>query len=106
MGTAMLTRSITLRSGLVLLGIGAAIAVAWFHDDNVQRVGLFAMMIGSTLSLACAMTRNINDVNRPADQAYELGYDMGYDKGFREGRKAQRITVVPIRSEQVTAQKL
>lgn len=86
--------SFFLSIGAVVLGAG--ISSFSMTTDRVFFIGMLMVIVGVAGLLQWRSARRIDQVNRPADEAYELGYQMGYDRGYNEGHREARPVVVPL----------
>lgn len=70
---------------LVVVGITVtALCIAAASPDG-RTIGETLMLGGAMTVLCDHVCRHIDNVNRPADEAYKQGYEMGHDRGWQEG---------------------
>lgn len=84
----------------VTSGCAIAAVLGGFMIGN--RISDYAeFVLGCVIILIAAMTwlsfriiAAVQEVNRPADQAFEDGFEMGRAKGYTEGRRAGGLSSV------------
>ena len=86
----------------VVVGAGAGVVIVDMTASRVFFLGVMAVVVGVASFYQLITRQRIARMNRPADEAYELGFQMGYDRGFIEGRKTVRPVVVPMQREVTT----
>jgi hypothetical protein len=69
------------------------IAGAAERDWTVLALGVVTLIMGAMAHFTRTICEKLDQVNRPADEAWTEGYEAGYDKGWRDGNSAARPTL-------------
>jgi hypothetical protein len=91
--------------GLLGIGVGVAMILAALfipmRQEHAMMVllsfGIAVTVIGALVMSYFFAHRSMSRVNRPADDAYEVGRQTGYDKGWRDCARKQITGVHPMK---------